>query len=195
MWCAERRNSTLLIGMTKRARWGPHRRDGVTKAGRKLPRGKRDLCELQEGGGGGLGLGRKAPPPPSARPRRAPPRPGALRAAAWAVGEAEPGRYHSEQRGGLGGKGGARGQNPVGGGGAPHPGKKAWAHPEWTNQRARPGWRQGAASANGKGEHFGGSEEEKKKKSPTKQQSNPFGGLKGWEWASFIAGSSACPPL
>lgn len=33
-------------------------------------------------------------------------------------GGAEPGRYHSEQRGGLGGKGGARGQNPVGGGGA-----------------------------------------------------------------------------
>lgn len=65
----------------------PHRRDGAPKAGRKLPRGKWDVRGQEKGGGGGLGLGRKAPPPPSARPQRAPPRPGALRAAAWAVGE------------------------------------------------------------------------------------------------------------
>lgn len=39
-------------------------------------------------------------------------------------GGAEPGRYHSEQRGGLGGKGGARGQNPVGGGGGHTLGKR-----------------------------------------------------------------------
>lgn len=86
VWSAEGRDLTLGMGMTKRPRWGLHRRDGAAKAGRRLPRGKWDVQGLQKGGGGGLGLGRKAPPPPSARPQRAPPRPGALRAA-WALGE------------------------------------------------------------------------------------------------------------
>ena len=194
MWSAEGRDLTLPFGMTERPRWGPHRRDGATKAGRRLPRGKWDLRGLQKGGGGGLGLGRKAPPPPSARPQRAPPRPGALRAGAWAEGEPSQGGTIRNREGGWGGRE-EPGVRTLLGAGGPHPGKKAWAHPEWTNQRARPGWRQGAAPANGKGEHFGGSEEEKKKKSPTKQQSNPFGGLEGWEWAPFIARSSACPPL
>jgi hypothetical protein len=51
-----------------------------------------------------------------------------------AMGEPSQGGTIRNGRGGWG-KGGARGQNPVGGGrGAPHPGKKAWAHPEPTNQ-------------------------------------------------------------
>lgn len=104
MWSAEGRDLTLPIGMTERPRWGPHRRDGATKAGRKLPRRKWDLRGLQKGGGGGLGLGRKAPPPPSARPQRAPPRPGALRAGAWAEGEPSQGGTIRNREGGWGGR-------------------------------------------------------------------------------------------
>lgn len=195
VWSAEGRDLTLLIGTTKRPWWGPaqtgrgsysrtktaQEKVGPTrpeKGWRGRPRARQEgattalcpspACPAPSGGPKGSGLGR---------------------------GGAEPGRYHSEQRGGLGGGREEPGVRTLLGAGGPHPGKKAWAHPEWTNQRARPGWRQGAALANGKGEHFGGSEEEKKKKSSAKQQSNPFGGLKGWEWASFIARSSACPPL
>ncbi|KAB1253570.1 hypothetical protein Cadr_000002738 [Camelus dromedarius] len=105
---AEGRDLTLPIQMTQRPRWGPHRRDGATKAGPKLPRGKRVAGAATDSAGrrhhrplpvpSGSGLGR---------------------------GGAEPGRYHSEQRGGLGrGKGGARGQNPVGGGGGATPWEK-----------------------------------------------------------------------
>lgn len=104
VWSAEGRDLTLPIGMTERPRWGPHRRDGATKAGRKLPRRKWDLRGLQKGGGGGLGLGRKAPPPPSARPQRAPPRPGALRAGAWAEGEPSQGGTIRNREGGWGGR-------------------------------------------------------------------------------------------
>lgn len=39
---------------------------------------------------------------------------------------------------------------------------------------------------------FGG---RKGKKSPTKQQSNPFGGLEDGEWASFMSCSRVCPVL
>lgn len=121
---AEGRDLTLLIRMTQRAQWGPCRRHGTTKAGRKLPQRKWDLRGLEKGSGGGLGLGRKAPPPPSARPQRAPPRPGALRAAAWAVGERSQGNTIRTREGDLGGEGGARGQSPVGGGGGATPWEK-----------------------------------------------------------------------
>lgn len=109
-------------------------------------------------------------------------------------GGAEPGRYHSEQRGGLGGKGGARGQNPVGGGGA-----TPWEKGLGTSRMDQSASKARVASRGSSGQwegrtlrRFGG---RKEKKSPTEQQSNPFGGLEGREWESFIARSSACPPL
>lgn len=90
---------------------GCNRRDGATKAVRKLLRGKWNLGGLQYGGGGGFGHGRKAPPPPSARPQCAPPRPGALRAAAWPWGSRARAVPFGTERGGWG-EGRSQGSEP-----------------------------------------------------------------------------------
>lgn len=184
---AEGRDLTLLIGMTQRPRWGPCRRHGATKAGRKLPQRKWDLRGLEKGSGGGLGLGRKAPPPPSARPQRAPPRPGALRAAAWAVGERSQGNTIRTREGGLGGEGGARGQSPVGGGGGRHTLGKRLGHIQNgpINEQSQGGVK-GQLCPMGRENTSEVRRKKRKKKCPTEQQWNPFGGLEGWKWASFI---------
>lgn len=184
---AEGRDLTLLIGMAQRSRWGPCRRHGATKAGQKLLQRKWDLRGLEKGGGGGLGLGRKAPPPPSARPQRAPPRPGALRAAAWAVGERSQGSTIRTREGGLGGgKGRSQGSEPCWGRGGATPWEKGLgtSRMDQSTSKARVASRGSFGQWEGRTlRRFGG---RKEKKSPSEQQSNPFGGLEGWKWASFI---------
>lgn len=176
---AEGRDLTPLFGMTQRPRWGLHRRDGATDAG-ELPRGKWDLQGLEKGGGGGLGLGRKAPPPPSARPQCAPPRPGALRAAAWAVGEPSQGGTIRNREGGLGGREEPGVRTLLGAGGRHTLGKRLG------HIQNRPISEQGQGGVKGQLRPMGRENtsevrRKKRKKSPTKQQSNPFGGLEGWE--------------
>lgn len=165
VWSAEGRNLTLLIGMTKRPRWGPAQTGRGSHGRKKTAQGKVGPMKAGEGWRG-RPQARQEGATTALCPSPACPAPsGGPKGSGLGRGGAEPGRYHSEQRGGLGGGREEPGvRTLLGAGGAPHPGKKAWAHPEWTNQLARPGWRQGAALANGKGEHFGGSEEEKKKK-------------------------------
>lgn len=165
VWSAEGRDLTLLIGMTKRLWWGPAQTGRGSHGRTKTAQGKAGPTRAEEGWRG-RPRARQEGATTALCPSPACPAPsGGPKGSGPGRGGAEPGRYHSEQRGGLVGGGRSQGSEPCWGrGGAPHPGKKAWAHPERTNQRTRPGWRQGAALANGKGEHFGGSEEEKKKK-------------------------------
>lgn len=148
----------------------------------KTSLGKVDLRGLEKGGGGGLGLGRKAPPPP-ARSQRAPPRPGALRAVAWAVvgGKAEPGRYHSEQRGGLGGRE-EPGVRKLLGAGCATPWEKGLGTSRMNQSASKAKVTSRGSFSQWEGrtlQRFGGRKEKKKKRSPMNQHSNAFGGLEG----------------
>lgn len=196
--CMERRGLGLNAALwdDQKTSGGCNRRDGAIKAVRKLLRGKWNLGGLLYGGGGGFGLGRKAPPPPSARPQCAPPRPGALRAAAWPWGSRARAVPLGTEREGWG-EGRSQGSEPCWGReGGRHTLGKRLGHIQnrpiskqsrgGVKGQLRPMKRKNTSEVRRK---------KRKKKSPMKQQSNPFGGLEDGEWVSFMSCTRFCPLL
>lgn len=194
-WSAEGRDLTLLIGMTKRPHWRPAQTGRGSQGRTKTAQGK--VGPTRAGGGWrGRPRARQEGATTALCPSPACPAPsGGPKGSGLGHRGAEPGRYHSEQRGGLGGEGRSQGSEPCWGRGGATPWEKGLgtSRMDQSESKARVASRGSFDQWEGRTlRRFGG---RKEKKSSTKQQSNPFGGLRGWEWASFIARSSACPPL
>lgn len=112
-----------------------------------------------------------------------------------AVGEPSQGGTIRNGEGGLGGREEPGVRTPLGAGGGRHTLGKRLGHIQ-----NRPISKQSRGGVKGqlrpmKRKNTSEVRRKKRKKSPTKQQSNPFGGLEDGEWASFMSCSRFCPLL
>lgn len=123
-WSAEGRDLTLLIGMTKRPHWRPAQTGRGSQGRTKTAQGK--VGPTRAGGGWrGRPRARQEGATTALCPSPACPAPsGGPKGSGLGHRGAEPGRYHSEQRGGLGGEGRSQGSEPCWGRGGATPWEK-----------------------------------------------------------------------